>query len=105
MRSKIGRIVEALRVYDPECIYLFGSWARGEADTLSDVDLVIIKETPASFFERLAEVSKLLPADRGGVDLLVYTPEEFREMRRRGNAFAAMIAEEARVIYGRRPEN
>jgi len=33
------------------------------------------------------------------VDILVYTPNEFAVMRREGNAFAEMIAEEARLIY------
>lgn len=40
-----------------------------------------------------------LPAGSGGVDVLVYTPQEFATMRRDGNAFAEMIAEEGRLIY------
>jgi predicted nucleotidyltransferase len=93
-----------LLAYEPERIYLFGSWAREEADELSDVDLVVIKETNAPFFDRLLEASRLLPPEVGAVDLLVYTPEEFRAMRRDGNAFAEMIAEEAILIYGQEPE-
>jgi len=31
-----------------------------------------------------------LPAGSGGVDVLVYTPQEFATMRRDGNAFAEM---------------
>jgi len=46
-------------------------------------------------------VASLLPAGTEAVDVLVYTPEEFATMRREGNAFAEMIAEEARLIYGR----
>ncbi len=98
--AKIRQLVEALRPYRPECIYLFGSWAREEADELSDVDLVVIKHTSDPFFDRLRKVAELLPAEVGGVDLLVYTPEEFAAMRREGNAFAEMIAAEARVLYG-----
>jgi predicted nucleotidyltransferase len=98
--AKIDQIVAALRPYRPECIYVFGSWARGEADELSDIDLVVIKRTSAPFFDRLREVARLLPDAIGGVDVLVYTPEEFAAMRRQGNAFADMIAEEAQVVYG-----
>ena len=50
---------------------MFGSVARGEADELSDIDLVIIKETDRPFLDRLREVARLLPADIGGVDILV----------------------------------
>lgn len=34
-----------------------------------------------------------------------YTPEEFAAMRRRGNAFADMLVNEAWLIYGRETEN
>lgn len=104
MCSRIERIVEALAPCQPECIYLFGSWARGEADELSDVDLVVIKESALPFFDRAHEVARLLPSSAGGVDLLVYTPKEFQSMLAGGNAFAEMIVDEGRVIYGRKLE-
>lgn len=103
--AKIDQLIEALRPYQPECVYLFGSWMRGEEDDLSDLDIVVIKHTTLPFFDRLREVGRLLPAGIGGVDVLVYTPEEFATMRREGNAFAEMIAEEARLIYGRQAES
>ncbi len=98
--ARIRQLLEALRLYQPEQVYLFGSWARGEEDELSDLDVVVIKHTTAPFFDRLREVGALLPTDLGAVDVLVYTPEEFAVMRKDGNAFAEMIAEEARLIYG-----
>lgn len=85
-------------------MYLFGSWERGEQDDLSDLDLVVIKHTTVPFFARLREIMRLLPEGTGGVDVLVYTPEEFSAMQRDGNAFAEMIAEEARVIHDRQAE-
>lgn len=102
--DRIRQIVEAFRPYQPDCIYLFGSWARGEEDDLSDLDVVVIKSTPLPFFDRLREVQRLLPAELGAVDVLVYTPEEFAAMQREGNAFAEMIVEEGRVIYGRQAQ-
>jgi hypothetical protein len=50
-------------------------------------------------------VSIVVWFDLGSVDILVYTPEEFALMRQVGNAFAEMIAEDARVIYGRPAES
>ncbi|MDA2928207.1 nucleotidyltransferase domain-containing protein [Acidobacteria bacterium AH-259-G07] len=98
---EISELIEALRPYDADRVYLFGSWARQEEDELSDVDLVVIKQTSAPFFERLREVACLLPAHIGGVDVLVYTPEEFLRMQKEGNVFACMIADEVRLIYER----
>src|SRR6266446_7174570 len=108
-RGKAGtsmrQLLDALQVYEPERVYVFGSWARGEADELSDLDIVVIKRTTVPFFERLREVSRLLPAGTGAVDILVYTPEEFAAMLQEGNAFAEMIAEEARLLYVQQTES
>ena len=103
--ARLRQLVAALQAYHPERIYVFGSWARGEEDELSDLDIVVIKRTTQPFFERLRDVSRLLPAGTGGVDMLVYTPEECATMRQEGNAFAEMIAEEARLIYGQQAES
>ncbi len=98
--TRIDELREAIRPYAPERVYIFGSVARGEDDELSDLDVVVIKRTAAPFFDRLREVARLLlPASLGAVDILVYTPEEFAEMQRDGNAFACMIAEEGCLIY------
>ena len=92
-------MVKALSPYRPERVYLFGSWATGEADELSDVDLVVIKSTSAPFFERLREVGQFLPAELRAVDILVYTPEEFAHMKANGNAFVEMVEAEGVVLY------
>jgi len=105
MQKKVHRLIKSLLPYDPERLYLFGSWARGEEDDLSDLDLVIIKQTEVPFLDRLREVASLLPAEIGGVDILVYTPDEFVAMQQNGNAFAEMITEEARLIYDRQAKN
>jgi predicted nucleotidyltransferase len=99
--KKLAEIIEGLKAYGPEKIYLFGSWAKDEGDNLSDIDLVVIKRTKASFFRRLKEASRFLPTSAGGVDILVYTPSEFMRMQKEGNAFAEMIIEEGRLLYER----
>jgi predicted nucleotidyltransferase len=98
-------VLEALRPYGAERIYVFGSVARGEADELSDIDLVIIKETDRPFLERLREVARLLPPDIGGVDILVYSPEEFSAMLADGNAFAETVVDEGRLVYDRQAQD
>jgi len=53
------------RQYRIEKAILFGSFARGENSRRSDVDLILIKETPQRFFERydgiLADLNKAIP--------------------------------------------
>ncbi len=103
--KKIPKVVDALRSYEPERIYIFGSWASGEQDEMSDLDIVVIKQTSLPFFDRIREVLRLLPGNIGPVDVLVYTPEEFEAMRREGNAFAEHVAEEGRLIYAQQAED
>ena len=97
----LTRLVAALRAGDPERIYLVGSWARGEEDELSDLDVVVIQRSTQPFLERLREVARFLPTNMGAVDVLVYTPEEFAAMQRDENAFAQTVCEEGVLIYGR----
>ena len=57
LRYKIIRTIrDRIQAYAPERVILFGAYARGEADDLSDVDLVVIKETDRPFFERAMDV-------------------------------------------------
>lgn len=103
-KAKLKRLIKALGAYEPEKVYVIGSWARGEEDELSDYDLVVIKETPLPFFDRLKEVGKLLSLEAGGIDILVYTPQEWEETGLQGNAFAHMIIEEGQIIYDKQKE-
>lgn len=72
----------------------FGSYARGEADGFSDLDLVVVVETDLPFLDRAELLSEVVNALPMGVDLLVYTPEEFeRGMERRRGIFDALARE------------
>src|SRR5262245_16372477 len=79
---------------------VFGSYARGSADFASDLDLIIVEPTLDPFVER---GRRHLPLFRLGVgiDLLVYTPEEYEQLRRGGNRLIERIEREGIVIYER----
>jgi predicted nucleotidyltransferase len=66
--------------YQPERIILFGSAAGGNIYEDSDADLAVIKKTNKNFYDRIGEVSELVPHGIP-LDILVYTPEEFEQMR------------------------
>jgi predicted nucleotidyltransferase len=89
-------IVRIFRPVRPRRVILFGSRARAEDDAYSDVDLIVVYETPKRFLDRLAELYLLwdLPM---AVDILAYTPEEFVEMSE-SNAFVREAVAHGRVL-------
>jgi uncharacterized protein len=67
------RIAQAL---NPKEIYLFGSYASGEAHEDSDVDLLIIMDSPLNPHQRNLQIRRLFPRRNFSLDAFVYTPEE-----------------------------
>jgi predicted nucleotidyltransferase len=86
--------------YAPQKVILFGSMAGGKIHEWSDIDLVIVKDTPKRFLARLKEVALLCRAPVG-VDYLVYTPQEFEQMASDTSNpfFQREILEKGRVLY------
>jgi len=79
---------------------VFGAFARGEADAASDLDLVLIERTTEPFLER---GRRHLPLFRLGIgiDLLVYTPQEYARLRDDGHPLIERIEREGRTVYAR----
>lgn len=96
--NRIRSVVEDLKRYAPLQVILFGSAARGDVDEQSDLDFVVIKQTDRPFLQRLREAALLVKAP-GSVDILVYTPEEWRRMREMESPFAERVLAEGRVVY------
>lgn len=94
----IRRIVE---VSQPEKIILFGSASRGEMETNSDVDLLVIK--PGEFHQGYltGEIYMNLFGVGEAVDVILVTPEEVERYR---NCHALIISpalREGKVVYER----
>lgn len=98
MHPVVKVIVEQLKLYNPERIILFGSYASGKPTKNSDVDLVVIKKTDLPFLERQKQVHMLLRT-MTPVDVFVFTPEEF-EKGKHTNLFLKEAAETGKIIYG-----
>ncbi|MBN1962658.1 MAG: nucleotidyltransferase domain-containing protein [Deltaproteobacteria bacterium] len=62
-----------------ETAYFFGSYGTDAFNADSDIDLILIKQTDVSFFERAIEFLDLLDIVPC-IDILVYTPEEFHRL-------------------------
>lgn len=92
-------IIDKILPFAPEKIILFGSQAKGTARSSSDIDLCIVIETKAK--RRLAaELQTALECDKA-VDLLIYTPEEWKICLEDELSFAHKLQEEGIVLYGR----
>lgn len=101
--NQIERVVKAIAdEYKPEKIILFGSAARGQTGSDSDVDLFIVKPHNQPRPWRGAEVYEILRklSNRPPVDVVVYTPEEVRHRLELGDWFVKEVFEEGRVMYG-----
>lgn len=99
LEAIVARLVHA---YDPERIIVFGSHASGGADHDSDIDLLIVKDTPERPIDRRIEVEGLL-SDRGvPLDLFVFTPQELRDLYAVGSPFIENIVEHGKVLYMRK---
>lgn len=62
--------------------YVFGSFVTEQFDDQSDLDLILVADSNLPFLERFKDFSDLLELPIG-LDLFVYTPEEFaRQMDR-----------------------
>jgi len=63
----------------------------------SDIDPIIVKRAEKKFLNRMDEFyEKLSP--RIGIDIMVYTPEEFKEMSRT-NTFIKRAIREGKILY------
>ncbi len=84
-----------------ERIIVFGSYAKGRRDLFTDLDILIIMESNKPYIERLRELHSILtlPVD---VDILCYTPDEFRIMSSKG--FLKEALKDGVVVYERSKE-
>jgi predicted nucleotidyltransferase len=83
--------------FRPEKIILFGSYAYGEPNADSDVDLLVVM--PAR--NELDQAVKIRLANRAPfpLDLIVRKPKNFHERLRRGEVFTTYIVSNGKVLY------
>lgn len=100
LEEELERYVTFLiNYYTPTKIILFGSLATGQVRLWSDIDLVVIINTQQRFLDRIKEVLILL-RPQVGLDVLVYTPEEFEVLSQERLFFQQEILK-GKVLYER----
>ena len=87
--------------FKPEHILLFGSLANERLNEWSDIDLVVIQKTTLPFFERTKQALRLI-RPKVGIDLLIYTPEEFSLLSKERRFVRDEIVAKGTVLYARK---
>lgn len=104
MRSIRAVADKIARRFQPEQIVLFGSYAYGTPRPESDVDLLIIMNTPLRSRQQRLEISRALSPRPFPLDIVVRTPEEIKNRLALGDPFVREITTRGKVVY-ERPRN
>ncbi len=75
IEEAVRRAVAA--AHAPSRVIVFGSYARGDADEGSDLDLMVVEREVPSKGEEMVRLNRAIGWVGKGVDVLVYTEREF----------------------------
>ena len=98
IRALVQRIAER---FQPEKIILFGSYAYGYPKPESDVDLLVVMDTPLRARQQRLEISRAVSPRPFPLDIVVRTPHELAERIALGDLFLREITTRGKVLYER----
>jgi predicted nucleotidyltransferase len=84
--------------FKPQKIILFGSYARGDPRPESDVDLLVVMDTPLREVHQAIQICQQIEY-RFGLDLIVHTPKRLAERVKMGDWFLRDVLKEGKVLY------
>jgi len=91
---------EVVNHLNPYLIVLFGSFATGDVNEGSDIDIMVVADFKESFLDRIKRLMDVnifkIPIEPVG-----YTLEEFGEMMKRKSPFIMEVMEKGRVMHKR----
>ncbi len=103
----ISLVLEGLKSTNPEKIILFGSYAYGQPDEQSDLDILVVTGDdfiPSSFSEKskiylriarsISEIKKEFP-----IDLIVHTKAMHQKFIEYDSLFARELSAKGKVLY------
>ena len=107
INTVLDRLIYSLKPSDPYRIVLFGSYANGNPNENSDIDIMVILDNnhiSRTYEERLKkkilvrklvlEINRKIP-----LDILVYSKEELKKIKEHGNYFIDEIEKTGKIIY------
>ena len=98
----IQYIVKTITAHlSPRRIILFGSYARGDAEPGSDLDLFVELDPPLPAQGRGSQIKQLFDPYPCPMDIVVYSPEEVAYWRQAPASLVASVLREGKVLYER----
>lgn len=98
LQGIVRRIVE---VADPVRIVLFGSAVRGDMTRHSDVDLLVVVETPVNHHRLMGDIYRSLRGIGLPIDVVLFTREEVESHKDKPYYVIHPALREGRVVYDR----
>lgn len=96
LNDAVRRLVEK---FHPEKIILFGSQARGTADSRSDIDLLVISPIKEKRRKLMVEMNRVLTELEYAFDIIILTREEFERDRKIPGTIGRYASREGRILY------
>ena len=87
--------------FHPEEIILFGLHAYGNPTAWSDVDLLVIMDTPDGELVAITEVAESLPDLSFRVDIVVHSRDVLEKRVKLGDWFLREVIKKGKVLYER----
>ncbi len=96
LKQEVQRLTAAAAALGVQRVILFGSLARHDGDLTSDLDLLIVWDTPLGFLDRTVELYRRLQP-RVAADFIAYTPAEMERMS--DTPFVKRVLAEGRILF------
>lgn len=87
--------------FQPEEIILFGSYAYGKPQPSSDVDLLVVMETPKGELKTSLEILQSLPRITFSLDILARSRATIKRRSEMGDRFMKEITQKGKLLYAR----
>lgn len=99
-KNQIDKIKQILiKIEKPQIIYLFGSYAYGEPNESSDIDILVINDYNLPRRKRGFQARKELAKLQLPIDVIFYTPDEVNKYNDASVAFITTIMQKGRKLY------
>ena len=96
----LNEVIERItRKFHPVRIILFGSWARGEATTDSDLDLLVVLPKVGHKRKTTVQIGNSLSNLPISKDIIVATPEEIAQYGNTVGNILRPALQEGKIVY------
>lgn len=87
--------------FNPEMIILFGSYAYGKHRPESDIDLLVVMDTPEGEVETSVAIKKSLPPHALDIDILARSSAIIKKRQTQGDWFIREVVAKGKILYER----